>query len=363
MYTIQTNDPQHYSLEKKNRCSLPTKKTIEPDPITMLQKRKAMHPLRRAASVIDFSEKQAPWTRNMSLSMRNLLADDDEMIDPKEEQHMTISPPPTTTTASARGPFLPPFGDHHEMAARKNSPLGHDSIELQRQDPMMVHDYDYNAAAEPPTFPQWPEEEEDCCTTTCISPPRNKNKQRRPATTGTNNGSNPSQARTDMSPQAAASKLKELSLKASESFVAEQEAILKQIQQQPGGEQPPRRHPAPQDEDDEAEQHTSRRPSRRMTTAQRPPQHSGGTKTNKKEGGSSSSYTNLKIIGQERVYAAIDKGTATVVKCLGCAKHMMTTKDIKLVYCPGCGTLSPVSLLTELPPSSRGAQAAVPFVR
>ena len=57
--------------------------------------------------------------------------------------------------------------------------------------------------------------------------------------------------------------------------------------------------------------------------------------------------TNIKIFNQARVYMAIENGTATVLKCIGCAKHMLATKDIKFVFCPGCGTLSPISLSTN----------------
>lgn len=53
---------------------------------------------------------------------------------------------------------------------------------------------------------------------------------------------------------------------------------------------------------------------------------------------------NIKLHDQDRVYAALHDGSATVIKCIGCSKHMMVTTDIKLVFCPGCGTLSPITL-------------------
>jgi hypothetical protein len=52
---------------------------------------------------------------------------------------------------------------------------------------------------------------------------------------------------------------------------------------------------------------------------------------------------------QDRVYAAVENGTATVLKCVGCSKHLLATNDVKLVFCPGCGTLSPVTLAKLLP--------------
>lgn len=50
------------------------------------------------------------------------------------------------------------------------------------------------------------------------------------------------------------------------------------------------------------------------------------------------------IHDEERVYRAMDQGTARIVQCVGCSKHMMATMDMELVYCPGCGTLTPFEL-------------------
>ena len=60
--------------------------------------------------------------------------------------------------------------------------------------------------------------------------------------------------------------------------------------------------------------------------------------------------SNIKIHDQNRVYDAIHNGNATVIKCIGCTNHMLSTKDIELVFCPGCGILSP----TKLAQISRG---------
>ena len=57
----------------------------------------------------------------------------------------------------------------------------------------------------------------------------------------------------------------------------------------------------------------------------------------------------ITLLDQDRVYAAIENGTATVLKCVGCSKHLLATNDVKLVFCPGCGTLSPVTLAKVLP--------------
>jgi hypothetical protein len=62
----------------------------------------------------------------------------------------------------------------------------------------------------------------------------------------------------------------------------------------------------------------------------------------------------IMVFDQDRVYAAIENGTATVLKCVGCSKHLLATDDVKLVFCPGCGTLSPVTLAKVVLPSGEG---------
>jgi hypothetical protein len=52
----------------------------------------------------------------------------------------------------------------------------------------------------------------------------------------------------------------------------------------------------------------------------------------------------VRIHGEGRVFAAMDQGTASLLQCLGCSRHMMATNDMKLVYCPGCGTLTPFEM-------------------
>ena len=54
--------------------------------------------------------------------------------------------------------------------------------------------------------------------------------------------------------------------------------------------------------------------------------------------------TKIKILEQERVYAALSDGSAMMLKCIGCGKHMLATSDIMYVFCPNCSTLSPVDL-------------------
>ena len=57
--------------------------------------------------------------------------------------------------------------------------------------------------------------------------------------------------------------------------------------------------------------------------------------------------TNIKILEQDRVYAALSDGSAMMLKCVGCGKHMLATSDISYVFCPNCSTLSPVDLANE----------------
>lgn len=58
---------------------------------------------------------------------------------------------------------------------------------------------------------------------------------------------------------------------------------------------------------------------------------------------------------EARVYAAMKNGTATLVQCVGCSRHLLATRDVELVYCPGCGTITPIEIgecLPDSPPSS-----------
>jgi hypothetical protein len=57
---------------------------------------------------------------------------------------------------------------------------------------------------------------------------------------------------------------------------------------------------------------------------------------------------NIKVLDQERVYAALNEGSATIVQCIGCNKHMLATSDIHLILCPACGTLTPLDFATAL---------------
>lgn len=52
----------------------------------------------------------------------------------------------------------------------------------------------------------------------------------------------------------------------------------------------------------------------------------------------------VRIHDEERVYAAMKNGTARLVQCVGCSRHMLATRDIELVYCPGCGTITPIEI-------------------
>jgi hypothetical protein len=130
----------------------------------------------------------------------------------------------------------------------------------------------------------------------------------------------------------------------SSSFIREQEAIWSDFQ--------PKRASDPIEEDanrfslieeqDEANPHNSATadavaPPPRLTARR---QHEGGQMV----GGS-----RIKVFDQDRVYAAIENGTATVLKCVGCSKHLLATSDVNLVFCPECGSLSPVTLAKLLP--------------
>jgi hypothetical protein len=124
-----------------------------------------------------------------------------------------------------------------------------------------------------------------------------------------------------------------LGLEYSESFVAEQEQLISQIQQRA-------RSP-----DTSSISHRPQVTTTRSTTISMAagstsfmPQAKASQKPKYKQRG-------IKIYDQARVHAAIKDGTATVIlKCVGCSKHMVATKDVKLVFCPGCGTLSPVEI-------------------
>jgi hypothetical protein len=130
-------------------------------------------------------------------------------------------------------------------------------------------------------------------------------------------------------------------LEFSESFVAEQEAILSRIQRK-------RSKSPPVSIRNSNRQNTKRQSPvtgtlRRRLSRSRYPESVEATKGSK-----------IKIHDQDRVYDAINNGTAVVLKCIGCSKHMLVTKDSKLVFCPECGTLSPVKL-AQVPTGKRPA--------
>lgn len=53
----------------------------------------------------------------------------------------------------------------------------------------------------------------------------------------------------------------------------------------------------------------------------------------------------LRLHDEQRIYAAMDDdGNVGVVQCIGCSRYLLATSDIKLVYCPGCGTITPLEI-------------------
>lgn len=69
----------------------------------------------------------------------------------------------------------------------------------------------------------------------------------------------------------------------------------------------------------------------------------------------------VRIHDEERVFAAMDEGTASLIRCVGCVRHMMATSDMKLVYCPGCSTLTPFGMgLVSAGGTTNGADAEPP---
>lgn len=60
----------------------------------------------------------------------------------------------------------------------------------------------------------------------------------------------------------------------------------------------------------------------------------------------------VRIHDEERVFAAMTNGTARIVQCVGCSRHLLATRDIELVYCPVCHTITPMEIGGLLPHAS-----------
>ena len=50
----------------------------------------------------------------------------------------------------------------------------------------------------------------------------------------------------------------------------------------------------------------------------------------------------IKVIQQADVIDAMRRGQAKITSCFVCAKKLIITKEMTIVYCPGCGSLSPM---------------------
>jgi len=56
----------------------------------------------------------------------------------------------------------------------------------------------------------------------------------------------------------------------------------------------------------------------------------------------------VKILDKERAYASPANGDAAIFQCAGCGKCLLANKDMKLLYCSECGTLTPTEIKGEL---------------
>ena len=137
-------------------------------------------------------------------------------------------------------------------------------------------------------------------------------------------------------------------LKFSDSFIASQKEMMVQIESSSSGpssserllagKASPARLPSPS-----AGSTKTMSPQRMASPKLSSPQRSSREETVNSMG------CKVRIHDEERVYRAMDDGTASIIQCVGCSKHMMAASDIELVLCPNCGTLTPfeVGILSE----------------
>jgi hypothetical protein len=52
----------------------------------------------------------------------------------------------------------------------------------------------------------------------------------------------------------------------------------------------------------------------------------------------------IKILGRSRVYDALADGTTKIITCIGCESNLLATLSTRLLFCPDCGTLTPIDL-------------------
>lgn len=133
----------------------------------------------------------------------------------------------------------------------------------------------------------------------------------------------------------------------SESFIASQEEIMTQIERNATTFQPPSPEMQRQQQ---AGVHTAI-PSSVATTKSLSPSRVSipskqGSFDHSSEERLDSIGSTVRIHDKERVLSAMNQGTAQILQCIGCAKHMMVTSDVELAYCPSCGTLTPFEMGT-----------------
>lgn len=57
----------------------------------------------------------------------------------------------------------------------------------------------------------------------------------------------------------------------------------------------------------------------------------------------------VNILGRDRVYDALANGTTKIITCIGCESNLLATLSTKLLFCPDCGTLTPINLTKSQP--------------
>lgn len=241
--------------------------------------------------------KAQPWMKNVTLSKNDLMWDD---CDEEEEQFMNIpklvsptSPSRCTSLSSLAAtlsslPSLsnePPFRQHHSDSSDENDDVLSQQLPRFRQDLIMDHsDVELQV-----------------------------------------NSLQTSLQRSISSDSIPIPALIESTLNFSESFVASQKQILQHIQHNSA---------------------SNSQSSLHLPNEQQPPSSPWSTSGNQsfREETFDGNGSKIRIHDKERVYAAMNQGTARILQCIGCSKHMMATSDIELVFCPACGTVTPLDI-------------------
>jgi hypothetical protein len=295
MYSVQTPEHQRDSLKQK------TAYFRDAFPASNIRGRSAA--LHESSPAVEQADE--PWMKHMTQNVSDLMND---KIDPKEEFHMRIPSGRTTNRASQSLSLSPINRRSTLMSTLDDSPtIG---------PPQMTQLSDTSSSNGSP-FPQYyrldrvvdSEDDIDREVEILLTALDRQKLEGCP------------QPRT----------CEELKLEFSESFVTEQQNILSRIQQQPQSPAVGKNSTIATDD--------------RQSTVREEKVDAKGSK--------------IRIHDQSRVYAAIKEGTAKVLKCIGCSRHMLATSDIKLVFCPGCGTLTPVEM-GEVPPSQ--SNLVIPIV-